>query len=811
MSKKRKAKRKHKQPSGTAVAAPLDLTEWRTRLETQVEASDWQKAALTALAVDQCAGHTDADINRCMAVAEVALREWIEDGRENRFRRLVASIQKQYPAWSAGWPLGLQVAARVIPDLKARLQTAAFTTDLRQEIWNPIELAWSDQPAWQQDGEHLLQAWQQVERRDFAAARRHLGQISRQSPLIDWRLLLQALMAAHLLDKTAAQAAAQRIDEKSPARHVAAAFIPAANQDPGAPAMDTLVTLLHPPTLRRTVESVISRAVDTSDESMERVVTTALELQQAGRHEWASALPVAFGEAFSDDDGEFIDILLRTLVARDRRLGARCKLRATADAETDPDVLPQRIMSAANVFEERGLGLSAHERAVIGLIMCRGMRHFSEDSQPSFLLDLDDDTDEFGDPELLIVVARSAVACWPELDELYECWHYAEQQLDQHSCEALTHWSRHDPENVEVLVRCINELIQNKLFKRAEAALARLRKFPGERRQYTTFRNLWARYRCKDAYVSKKRAVIQGMLKQPEDLTDDTIFMLRLVDQLLTKQDFSLAAIFENLGDGPAYFWQFIRHAVAFAPSDRVGEFVEGKAVWIEQHADELANAWLAEAGRDDSYVVYFLMSSVLQDSVNYVMKGTKAPQQLFAMVLAILRVYFDPSKWTLMRGSEDFRNELVARMTVLCRQSNPNWQAAGLGLAACIALDQCLEDDEFESNSRLTTAVDLLFSAMLGHPVQGPEVQEIWVFIGQQGLQEEVHIRTMHESGIRTVLSAIQHVRSVNGLIKQAVRCARDRPVWKKAKPKPPAKTRKQSRSHPDHQMDFPDLEETP
>lgn len=809
MSKKHKSKKKKNVQAAAMVAAPLDSGQWRLQMEAHCAAAEWQEALSLALRIRHCTETVESDSRLCSKVAEAALRDMMENNKENRFRKVVASIREQYPEWIQEWPLGLQVAAHGVPDLDVQLQCGEFADRLRKEIWNPVEMAWSDHPALRQDGEHLLNAWKQVERRDFVAARKSLGHIGRQSPLIDWRLLLQVMMAAHLQDESGALAAFQRIHSQSPARHVAAAIMRTANPDPDRPALAALESQFRPPTLRTMIEDLVSRVVQTSgDPAIDRVLDAVRILHTAGKSEWATAIPVAFGDLFDEGDGSMIDELMDRLPGIDRRLVDRCRIRASSDVDHDLTYLSMRLKAVDYVIFRYGKEYSAHERAILGLILCRTIKKCFSAGPAVWISEDPKMIGELIDPAFLIEVARNSLACWPDLDELYELWHWAESLSDPSPCEALTSWSRHDPDNVEVLIRCIDELLENRRYKRAEAALSRLKQFPGERRQYAERFERCVWQRCVDACETNQPAILRALLRQADEMADETLWMVRLADQIMTQRDGSLSAIFDSMDGSPHNFWDFLLRAVDLQAGERIPDFLKERTAWLEQYAAELASRWLEQSKLYAQFMPDYVQVPDSGGLMHRILKKLQNPQQQFDIIWAMFQTYFDEGGRDEIDEGEEWLDTLVPSAMLLVKQEKTKWQAAGLGLAGCFVMDRYLEEEDGRARSTSRQAMNILFSTMRNHACRGPEVDQIWKFISEQGLLDDITIHEMDDIGVQAVVYSVKNSKVINGLIAKLKRCSYSRPVFKKpAKPKPRAKQAKDTPPAQANQLDFFDL----
>ncbi len=799
MSKKRKGKKKRHAATTATVAGPLNATEWRAKLNAFTQTASWQDAISTALDVHQIGDRAQQeDAHRCAAVAEAALRELMELGRENRFRSLTEKILARYPEWIRQWPLGLQVAGRSVPDLAGQLGDPAFAERLRLEIWDPMEPAWSEHPELRRDADHLIKAWDRIERRDFSGARRILEGIRRQSALIDWRLLLQAKMAAHIQDDAGTKAAIQRMNPLAPARRIAALLLPSGAVQPASPALASLQSFIQRPTLRADMEKTVQKASGTDAASLRRVADQVITWHRAGRHELAGAVCVSFGDRDAADE-ELVPNLLRALETVDPRLSARCSLRAITGAGAASAEF--QVQAIASVYFNERLKWSQHEHAIIGLLLCRGLWALGAESSASVTGSEWDEREELMDPELLVDVSRKALTKWPELDDLYELWIRAEQELPHNPCEALSHWARMDPGNVHVLIRCIEDLIANGRCKRAAAALSKLQRFPGEQRQYQALREKLLLAQCEEAYKNNKPSFIQEALGQLNGISAPAANRIRALHVLLSRPNAKTAELYaelETIFDNP---WEILFTILRAAGNQGLDDHLKAMAPLIRHDADELAQKWLEVARANSRAAILCGMLPPLRKMLDMVLKNIKRPALVFEVVFQMIQQTFAMPRILFMARIDTSEGQMVASSMWLTRCGEEEWVPVGFGLAGSILLHRALEND-YVVYDRFPRALDVLFGAMRSHPCQGPATQRIWEFALQQGLDDIAEPITLDRHSINAVRRAVQRVRSVTGLsaklngLKQTLR--------RHAVPR--QKRGKSSRPHKADQMGFPD-----
>lgn len=770
MSKKRNKNRNRRKKRVAAAAAsaagPLDATEWRNQLNTFIQAAAWQHAVKTALDIHRigdCARQEDAQ--RCAAVAEAALRELMEIGKENRFRSLAETIHECYPQWVRHWPLGLQVACRSVPDLAAQLNDPIFVERLRREIWDPMESAWSGHPELRRDADLIIKAWNRTEQRDFAGARRALDGIRRQSVLADWRLLLQANMAAHLQDDAGTKAALQRMNTLAPPRRIAALLLSSGAAQPASPALASLQSFIQRPTLRSDMEKIVREAPDTDTASLRRVVDQAAAWHRAGCHELASAVAVSFGDR--DDDEEVISDLLEALETIDPRLSVRCNIRAIVETEPGKNASAEfQVQTLSHAFFNERLKWSQHEHAIIGLLLCRALRDLAEEAASPFMGAEKIRWEELMDPQLLVDVARHALAKWPELEDLYELWIRAERELPRNPCEALGHWARMNPDNVHVLVRCIEDLIANQRFKRATAALSKLKQFPGEQRAYQALREKLLLAQCEEAYANNKPVFLREALGQLDGISAQGVGRIRALHVLLSRPNATTAELYNELAtifDNP---WEIPLTILRSAPNRDQGDPLKAMAPLMKRDADALARKWLEVAQTNDQTLVVCGLLPPIQDMLDVVLKNLKRPTLVFEMVFRIVQQTFTVPSTLMSDGYRASDNQMVASSMWLTRCGEEEWVPVGFGLAGCILLSRALDDHfDFGVDAHFVRPLGLLFGAMHSHPCQGPAIQRIWDLALQHGLDEIATPQKLNQHAIKTMQRALQHVRSITGL----------------------------------------------
>jgi hypothetical protein len=365
-------------------------------------------------------------------------------------------------------------------------------------------------------------------------ARAALADIGRRSPLIDWRLLLQAILAGIFGDADSVAANRTRIAPNAFASRIAAALFDVAG-DPAA----------QPPACRKLADDArilpdVRRAAAVNPKSypegFELVAQTAIRLHAAGRIELAlvflcSYLNQLAGDAFNDALGT----QMPSLFAADPKLMGRIDLRDSifntplSDGDYADDAFNCILyrLSPPNRW-------SMHEKAILLLQACR---YAKANSQADFSdpFDNKDDSDQPCGIHAIAPLSREVLSLWPELTEAYELWLWAEDQLGVVRSAAFEHWHKANPSDPNVLVRWISRLIRHDQFKFAMGPMEKLRKFPGEKRKWQSLGANMALHQLRNAILMGRPLSDRDLGVAPDDLPPVPAAALRLLQHVCSQ------------------------------------------------------------------------------------------------------------------------------------------------------------------------------------------------------------------------------------------------------------------------------------
>ena len=220
MAKKKKNKKKNRQRHAKKEVAPAKPPE---ELEQQFEkALKELRGRRTSVLGEKIWTQSSMDEEtRKSAFArgnEALLRELLEKNHAPQAEAKARKLLQAHPWQEAYWSLGLQLRLNLLEGVAEKLRVADGLHRLRCELVDPADLLGIPDEALSGQARTVLHAWERVEAGAFAEGMELLRSIGRRSPLVDWRLFVQALASAMQQDLDGMQAALRRMQAGVPAQ-----------------------------------------------------------------------------------------------------------------------------------------------------------------------------------------------------------------------------------------------------------------------------------------------------------------------------------------------------------------------------------------------------------------------------------------------------------------------------------------------------------------------------------------------------------------------------------------------------------------
>ena len=449
MAKKKKKGRGTKvmkpMPKAQNPAAVLDeqkqvLSELRgRRAETLGErifadASVEESVRLAALAVGQ----------------EAYLRELLSNGHVEQARGKAAKLLKDEPRLAERWALSLLLRLGLVKPLP---EDSEWMARLRAELVDPEDLLGVEGLG--AEAQAVLDAWALVEQNRDAEALDQLRSVGRRSALVDWRLFLQALMAARRGDFSEAESVCGRMLEGSPAHCAAQTLLSERTEGSG-------------PVTRR-LKALEGRLVNgklklTDYTALQTLVQWLLSENRPGL---AGALVVTFADQITSQQGAN-----RYWALFERMFTPAFSLQRIYIRHAMTDYPHEGLLHPEIMSELRRVAWSASELECVWVEFFYQVRNRWKKIESEYYPEELEDARE----DLLVPLfkdCRRLVQKLPACREIYEFWIWLERQCGVRGNEALKAFvaAFDDP---EVLERAAIFFTNQNDFENAEACLARL-------------------------------------------------------------------------------------------------------------------------------------------------------------------------------------------------------------------------------------------------------------------------------------------------------------------------------------------------
>lgn len=399
---------------------------------------------------------------------EAYVRELLDGGHETSAVEHSKAFLKDFPEGCQRWSLSLQCRLGLVGDAAALYSDANWRERLRRELVDPEDLIDFPLEEVAADARSVREAWRLADENRPREARRRLADVGRRSLLVDWRLFVQAYLAAREGHAAEVEAASRRIQPGTPAAGLAE-LLPACLKRDGKTleGSELVGQWFTGPMEFSTLAAAFSKAYGSAGMRKAKVPfkTLVQALVQAGR-------PSAAGVVIAS-------------VSQDQRSDQIMELAVEAGFPKRLAVLPVvNEMSPWLRFENLQETLERfswppRERAVLLQYMAREFQRWSlSELGDEPWLEEDDLDDE--DREIrarVIRWCRESASLWPELRETYGIWRWAERvgcdfRADQAEVKAF-------PRDPAAWQRLVYRTAAVAKFREAESAIARLERLHG--------------------------------------------------------------------------------------------------------------------------------------------------------------------------------------------------------------------------------------------------------------------------------------------------------------------------------------------
>ena len=381
---------------------------------------------------------------------EAYLRELLSKGHTEQTRCKAVKLLKDEPRLAERWALSLQLRLGLV---KPFPEDSEWRDRLRRELVDPEDLLGVDGLG--AEAQAVLDAWGLVEQNCDAEALNQLRSVGRRSALVDWRLFVQALMAARRGNFSEAESICGRMLEASPAWCAAQSLLSERTGGSG-PVMRQLKALEG--------RLVNGRLKSTDYSTLQALVQRLLSENRPGL---AGALVVTFADQITSQQGaNRYWSLFDRLATKEFSLQRMYIRHATTDYPREGLLHPE-IMS-----ELRRVAWSLSELECVWPKFFRQVQsRWKEMESEYYPEELEDARENLLWP--LLDDCRRLVRKLPQCREIYEFWIWLEGSCGESGNEALKAYAAafDDP---EVLERAAIMFTNQDDFENAQACLARI-------------------------------------------------------------------------------------------------------------------------------------------------------------------------------------------------------------------------------------------------------------------------------------------------------------------------------------------------
>ncbi len=410
------------------------------------------------------------------AAHETYVREMLDGGHTGAALDHARSIIGKEPALGQHWALSLLVRLGLVDDLEAVSQDAAWRDRLRLELVDPVDLLGCPVADIAADARTVCDAWKAADSGSLQAAKTLIAGIGRRSLLVDWRLFVQASMAAREANAQEMDAALARIMPGTPAAGLGRLLTACLRQDRAVLAETELVQALAVP-----ATDLVAQA---------RGLSAAMKQERVRVSELAKSMK----------------LLLKPLLAERRPSAANLVVASACHKRLDPALLDEGCAAGVPGHYAYLCGALANfpidqwgdeldkllrhgewlpqERAVLLLEQAQTLRKNLETEffHEDFGFGEDENENEDEDLRKIQSSCRQTAGFWPGLRDTYALWRWAERHGKTHQAESAE--VRAFPKDPNAWSRLACRLAALGKFKECAPALASLAGLPGTQELY---------------------------------------------------------------------------------------------------------------------------------------------------------------------------------------------------------------------------------------------------------------------------------------------------------------------------------------
>ncbi len=226
--------KKKKKVEKTATPKPQDVTSLIQQLGAALSELKGRRASVLGERIYGDASVDERIRRRAFAVGhEACLRELLTMGHNEQAQSKADKLLRNDGWMAEFWALSLQLRLGLVNDLDVCLANPAWVDRLRSELVDPADLCGVDAGGLGDQTRMVLDAWALVRQGDEPEALSRLQGVGRRSPLVDWRLFVQALGLARRNDWAGVDSAVKRMQNGAPAKAAAEQLLAGRNKGEG--------------------------------------------------------------------------------------------------------------------------------------------------------------------------------------------------------------------------------------------------------------------------------------------------------------------------------------------------------------------------------------------------------------------------------------------------------------------------------------------------------------------------------------------------------------------------------------------------
>lgn len=480
MAKKKKKKKQHSRKAATPAKPPEELEQ---QFEKALQELRGRRASVLGEKIREQSALDEETRKSALARGnEALLRELIEKGHVPQAEAKAKKLLQAHPWQEAYWSLGLQLRLKLLEDVSERLRDADGLHRLRCELVDPADLLGIPDEALSGQARSVLQAWERVEAGAFAEGMELLRSIGRRSPLVDWRLFVQALASALQQDPDGMQAALRRMQEGVPAQAAGVALEGCVSPDRQRPG----------PFSRRL--QALEEFMKNGRMSLSGMAPLKKFIKFAVQQKRPSLALDAAVSSGVNPEGEIMGSRMVEMIQSNASEGfslLHFSIRILHDDDPGFGMLDEELFD----FFQDATYLSRKESALFHAERARQRKQMIQEQAESR------HHYGYGDPlerlPTLFQDCAESVRLDPRNREIYEIWSWGEEQEGKGTTRAAELFAENFPDHPDVLAHCAERQAQAGKFSEADRILEKLEKLPGSaaRAEHVRQSNLYLRIR----------------------------------------------------------------------------------------------------------------------------------------------------------------------------------------------------------------------------------------------------------------------------------------------------------------------------